>query len=208
MIVDRAVRLAAVKGLDGISIGDLAKELNMSKSGLFSHFGSRENLETAIVERASALFFTHVLEPVEHDELQGIERLWTLCDNWLSFVEKQVLPGGYFFTGALFQRGGQRAPISRLITNTVRRWVETLIAAVEGAQRKDELSTDLDARQTTLELNGILLGAHCAYLLGYQKREGARATILRRLAGVATKKIPASAFDSLEQWRDYLEGRH
>ena len=206
--MDRAVRLAAVRGLDGISIGDLAKEMNMSKSGLFAHFGSRENLETTIVERASDLFFTHVLEPVEQDELQGIERLWALCDNWLYFIENQVLPGGYFFSGALFQRGGQRAPISRLITDIVRRWVETLTAAVEGAQRKDELSTDLDAKQTALELNGILLGAHCSHLLGYRNRGGARATILRRLSGVATKKVPASAFDSLEQWRAYLEGRH
>ena len=206
--MDRAVRLSAVRGLDGISIGDLAKDMNMSKSGLFAHFGSRENLDAAIVERADALFFTHVLGPVEQNELQGIERLWTLCDNWLSFVENQVLPGGYFFTGALFHRGGQRARTARLITDVVRRWVETLTTAVEGAKRKDELSTDLDASQTALELNGILLGAHCSHLLGYRKGEGARTTILRRLSGVATKKIPASAFDSLEQWRAYLEGRH
>jgi len=207
-IVDRAVRLAAVRGLDGFSIGDLAKELNMSKSGLFAHFGSRENLETAIVERARVLFFAYVLDPVEQDEPEGIERLWTLCDNWLTFVEREVLSGGYFFTGALFQRAGQRDAVSRIITNTVRRWVEALTEAVDGANEKGELSPDVDASPTALELNGILLGTHCSHLLGLQSRESARVVILRRLSGLATEKIPADAFDSLAHWRDYLESRH
>jgi AcrR family transcriptional regulator len=207
-IVDRAVHLAAVRGLDGFSIGDLAKELDMSKSGLFAHFGSRENLEKAIVERARDLFFTHVLDPVEQSELQGIERLWTLCDNWLSFVEMRVFPGGYFFTGALFQRAGQWDSVSRIIRDTVRRWVESMTSAVDAARKKGELSLDVNARQTALELNGILLGAHCSHLMGYQNCGITRVVILRRLSSLATEKIPADAFDSLAHWRDYLENRH
>ena len=83
-----------------------------------------------------------------------------------------------------------------------------MTAAVDAAKKKGELSLDVDARQTALELNGILLGAHCSHLLGYQNRESARVVILRRLLGLATEKIPASAFDSLAHWCDYLENRH
>jgi hypothetical protein len=108
----------------------------------------------------------------------------------------------------LFQRAGQRDAVSRIITNTVWRWVEALTEAVDGANKKGELSTDVDARQTALELNGILLGTHCSHLLALQSRESARVVILRRLSGLATERIPAYAFDSLEHWRGYLKSRH
>jgi AcrR family transcriptional regulator len=105
-IVARALYMAAREGLGTLSIGTLAKELKMSKSGLFVHFGSKENLETAVVERASVLFFDHVLIPTEEEGLEGIERVWALCDLWLKFVENRVFPGAYFFSGAYLQCAG------------------------------------------------------------------------------------------------------
>lgn len=206
-IVDRALRLAAVKGLGGLSIGSLAQKLNMSKSGLFAHFGSKENLEIAVVERAGLLFFNHIL-PTEEDGLEGIERLWAVCENWLSFVEKGVLPGGYFFTGAFFQCAEQGGPIPRRITDIVRRWVSTLRDAVDGARSKGDFRSHVDARQTALELNGILIGVKCSYLLGHENRDSARSAILVKLATLATDEIPASAFESVKGWRDYLKSRH
>ena len=206
-IVELALRLATVRGLDGISVGRLARGLKISKSGLFAHFGSKENLQAAVVERASLLFFNHVQAPAEDAGLRGIERLWAVCDNWLSFVDTGVLPGGYFFTGAFFQCAGQRGAIPRQISDVVRRWIDTLRIAVEAAQREGELHANVKARQAALELNSILLGAQCFALLGYKDKDSARSAILAKMAFIATEKIPTSAFDSLTSWRDYLESR-
>jgi AcrR family transcriptional regulator len=104
-IVSRAMQIAAHKGLGALSIGSLAKQLNMSKSGLFVHFGSKESLEAAVVERAAGLFFSHVLLPADEEGLEGIERVWALCDDWLHFVEKGILPGGSLEISVIFLRG-------------------------------------------------------------------------------------------------------
>ena len=85
-IVTQALHVAAYKGLGALTVGTLAEKLKMSKSGLFLHFGSKENLETAVVERAGDLFFSHVLVPIEEGDFEGIERVWALCDQWLDFV--------------------------------------------------------------------------------------------------------------------------
>jgi len=207
-IVARALHMAALEGLAAVSIGSLAKELKMSKSGLFVHFGSKENLETAVVERASVLFFDHVLIPTEEDGLEGIERVWALCDLWLEFVEDRVLPGGYFFTGAFFQCAGQDGSIPKQIREVMREWVNTLRVAVDGARRRGELRMTIDAKRTALELNGLLLGAQWSYLMEHKDRTQARSAILARLASMATEDIPASAFDSVRAWRKYLESRH
>jgi len=107
LIVDRALNIAAQEGLGVLSIGRLAKDLNMSKSGLVLHFGSKANLELAVVERADLYFFDYIMVPIDEKGLQGIERVWALCDSWLEFVEQRRLPGGYFFSGAYFQCAGQ-----------------------------------------------------------------------------------------------------
>ena len=82
------MRIAAVEGLGALSIGRLAKELRMSKSGLFVHFGSKEKLEMAVVERAYDIFNGRILLPAE-EVTPGIERVWTLCNLWLEFIEDQ-----------------------------------------------------------------------------------------------------------------------
>jgi AcrR family transcriptional regulator len=207
-IVHQALQLAAVKGLGGISIGSLAQKLHMSKSGLFAHFNSKQNLQIAVIERARLLFFDHVVVPPEEAGLKGIERLWALCDRWLSFVENSMLPGGYFFTGAFFQCAGQEGAVSRQVTDIVRRWVDTLRVAVDEARSKSDLQSHVDAKQAALELNAILIGAHCSVLLRAGHQEWARSAILGKLAALATKEIPSSAFESLKRWRKYLESMH
>ena len=142
------------------------------------------------------------------DHAGGIERLWAVCESWLSFVETSVLPGGYFFTGAFFQCAGQGGAIPRRITDIVRKWVNTLRSAVDEARSKGELRSEVDARQTALELNGILIGVKCSYLLGHGDRDRARLAVLAKPASLATNEIPASAFESVKRWRDYLETRH
>src|SRR5215470_4444808 len=81
-----AVNLASVEGLQGLSIGRLAEELKMSKSGLFAHFGSKEDLQVATVEMARQIFVDHVIRPALAQP-EGMPRLWALCDRWLGHVE-------------------------------------------------------------------------------------------------------------------------
>ena len=204
----QAMHIAAHKGLGVLTIGTLAKKLNMSKSGLFVHFGSKESLEAAVVERAGDLFFSHVLLPTEEDDLKGIERLWTLCDHWLDFVEKGILPGGYFFTGAFFLCAQQDGSIPRQIEKITRKWLSALEAAVDEAKRHGEVPTAIDARQTAFELNGLLLGAQCCHLMDHNDHMQVRSVIVTKLGSLATDKIPANAFKSVRAWKEYLKDRH
>src|SRR5262245_56151020 len=91
-----AAKLATVRGLDGLSIGDLAAEVGMSKSGLYAHFKSKEELELATIETAAAIFEREVFQPAARAHA-GTERLGALADAFLSHVERRVFPGGCFF---------------------------------------------------------------------------------------------------------------
>jgi AcrR family transcriptional regulator len=206
-IVARALQIVASKGWAALSVGNLARELRMSKSGLFVHFGSKENLETAVVERANLLFFDHIMVPIEDAGLEGIERIWALCDNWLAFVENRILPGGYFFTGGFFQCAGQDGSVPGQITEIVREWFNTLKHAVDRARRNGEIQWNVDARRAAFELNGILIGAQWCCLMEGKDRTGARSAIVTKLGSLATDKIPAGAFASVTAWREYLESR-
>lgn len=206
-IVARALNIAALEGLGALSIGRLAKEFKMSKSGLFAHFGSKENLETAVVEQASILFFDHVLVPIEERGLEGIERVWALCDSWLDFVEQGILPGGYFFTGAYFQCAGQSGSIPRQIKQVVRDWRDVLSKALDQARWRDEVRMAVDAEHVAIELSSVLIGAQWSQLMTHTDHTDARSVILAKLASLATEEIPASAFESVESWRSYLWNR-
>src|SRR5207244_4002953 len=101
-LLARALKIAAREGLAALTIGQLAEELRMSKSGLFAHFHSKQALELATVEMAREVFADAVLRPAQGSR-GGIERLWNLCDLWLQHIERRVFPGGFFFTGAFFE---------------------------------------------------------------------------------------------------------
>lgn len=163
-IVERAMHVAASEGLAAISIGRLAQDLHMSKSGLFIHFGSKEKLQVAVIERAGSIFSGHVLEPAEDEVEPGIERVWTLCDYWLEFIEHRVLPGGYFFTGALVVYAEQRGLVAQRIREVVKEWHKALRKAVNEARHRFELRMEVDAERTAFELHGLLLGAQWSRL--------------------------------------------
>ena len=179
----------------------------MSKSGLFLHFGSKENLESAVVERASLHFFDHILVPIEEKGLVGIERVWALCDSWLDFVEQGKLLGGYFFTAAYFQCAWQSGPIPSQIKRVVRDWVHTLRQALNQARRSDEICRSVDAEQAAVELSGILIGAQWSQLLAHTEPTSSRSAILAKLRDLATEEIPTHAFASVNAWKAYLETR-
>src|SRR5260370_39795071 len=88
-----AVDLASVEGMEGLSIGSLAEKLNMSKSGLFSHFGSKQELQLETIEAARQIFIGEIVRPALANP-EGMLQLWALCDGWLSHVERRVCAGG------------------------------------------------------------------------------------------------------------------
>ncbi len=147
-IVERAVHLAARKGLAAISFGRLGKTLGMSKSGLFVPFGSKAKLEAAVVARAADIFHGHVLDRAEENVGPGIERVWTLCDLGLAFVEKRILPGDHFFTGAFFLHAGQDGSIARQVREVAREWFRALRRAVDEAREREEIDSAVNAQQT------------------------------------------------------------
>jgi AcrR family transcriptional regulator len=207
-ILARALKIAAREGLSAMTIGRLAKELRMSKSGLFAHFHSKRALELATLEMAREVFADAVLRPARASQA-GIQRLWNLCDLWLQHIERRVFSGAYFFTGAFFEYGGRPGPIAEAITNVARDWLKTLRKAVQEAQEQGEINPDAKDKQVAWELNDKLVGAHWAYLLEGEGRcrEG-RIALLDRLRELATDDISASAFESVGAWKEYLQSRH
>jgi AcrR family transcriptional regulator len=207
-ILAQALKLAAREGLAALTIGRLAKELRMSKSGLFAHFRSKQALELATVEEAGEVFADAVLGPAQAGR-EGIEELWNLCDLWLLHIERRVFPGAYFFTGAFFEYTDRPGPVAGAIRRVAQEWFNGLRKAVREAQKQREIDPDADAKQVAWELNGRLVGTHWAHLLeGENCCRQARAALLGRLRQLATDAIPATAFESVGAWKEYLQGKH
>lgn len=206
-ILARALKIAAREGLSAMTIGRLAKELRMSKSGLFAHFHSKRALELATLEMAREVFSDAVLRPAQASR-GGVERLWNLCDLWLQHIERRVFTGAYFFTGVFFEYVDRPGPIAEAITRVAREWFNTLRKTVQEAQEQGEINPDTNAKKVAWELNDRLVGAYWAYLLEGGSRFGeARIALLDRLRELASGEIPASAFESVRAWKEYLQGK-
>jgi len=184
-ILRTAVDLASLEGLEGLTIGRLASELKMSKSGLFAHFGSKQDLQLATVEMASQIFKDKVVLPAVA-EPKGMPRLLALCEQWLSHVENKVFPGGCFFTAASFEFDSRPGPVRSAIVKAMSLWLSTLTLAIEDAQRFGHLRGDVKANQLALEIYSMAVGGHWAsQLLGQRTAlANARETIRARLNSV------------------------
>ena len=185
-ILRAAVDLASLEGLEGLTIGHLAEELKMSKSGLFAHFGSKQDLQLATVKMAGEIFKERVIRPALAQPA-GMPRLWELCDRWLSHVEAKVFAGGCFFTAASFEFDSRPGPVRTAIVGAMRQWLGTLTRAVEEAQNEKHLKAEVNAARFALEIYSMAMGAHWAFQLLDQKNAlaNARDTILARLRSEA-----------------------
>jgi AcrR family transcriptional regulator len=208
-ILTHAMGIAAREGLAGLTIGRLARDLRMSKSGLFAHFRSKRALEMATINQARELFARQVLSPATAAS-EGIDRLWKLCDSWLAHIEHRVFAGGYFFTGAFFECAERSGAIEDEINRMAREWWETLRTTVLKAQERKEINSSTDARRISFDLNGILMAAYWTYLVEKDSEvlREARITVLAKLEELATPRIPASAFKAETTWTKYLQERH
>jgi AcrR family transcriptional regulator len=186
-----AVNLASVEGLEGLTIGRLADELKMSKSGLFAHFGSKEDLQLATVDMARQIFAEHVVQPALAMP-EGMPRLWALCNGWLSHVENHVFQGGCFFTAASFEFDSRSGPVRDRIADAMKMWLATLSRAAEAAQQAKHLKAGIDPRQFAFEIYSLAMGANWALHLLDDKQAlaKARSTILERFRAMATPTCP------------------
>jgi len=186
-ILESAVHIASAEGLEGLTIGRLATELSMSKSGLFAHFGSKEELQVATVEAARAIFVHEVIKPA-FDAAEGLPRLWKLCDIWLSHVQKGVFRGGCFFAAVAAEFDSRHGPVRDRIAEIMKEWLAALRNTIVEAQKAGHLDTDIDATQLAFEFNSLELGANWAFQLYNDPQAFARAreAIRERLSRHAT----------------------
>jgi AcrR family transcriptional regulator len=191
-ILHLAVNLASVEGLDGLTIGHLAKQLKMSRSGLFAHFGSKEHLQLATIAMARQIFADRVISPAL-DAPQGVPRLWQLCENWLQYVEGKVFRGGCFFAAASFEFDSRPGPVRDAIAAAMKEWLGVLARAVEGSKGAKHLKSVLNAEQFAFEIYSLAIGAHWGFQLLEDKQAlaQARSTIRQRIQAFATPHCPA-----------------
>ncbi len=177
-ILSRAFELARVIGVSGLSIGRLAEETSLSKSGLFAHFGSKEALEVAVVEEASRQFVQTVMVPALR-EPRGEPRVRAMFERWLDWGQR---PGGCFFVGASAELDDRPGPPRDALVQACKDWVDELAKATRIAVREGHFRTDLEPDQFAFELYGLVLGAH---------------TFIRFLREPATLDRTRQAFDRL-----------
>ncbi len=161
-ILDTAARLATVEGLDGLSIGNLAEHTGMSKSGLYAHFKSKEELQIATIDRAKEIFTTEVLEPA-HARGQGLRLLWALSDEFISHLRREVFPGGCFFAAVGAEFSGHPGRVRERVVGFTLDWLGELEAAATQARAAGELPASPEPQQLAYEVDALLIMAHAAY---------------------------------------------
>ena len=163
-IVRRAADIASVEGLEGLSIGRLAGELEISKSGVFAHFGAKEELQIAAVGAAVDVFVHHVVTPAL-TEPTGLRRLWSLTDGWVAYSRDRVFPGGCFFFNAAAEFDARPGRVRDAVAGAWRAWRELLLGEAEAAKASGEALADVDAAQLVFELIAFLETANGVSLL-------------------------------------------
>jgi AcrR family transcriptional regulator len=181
-ILDESAQLATVVGLEGLSIGGLAHAIGMSKSGLYAHFGSKQELQLATISAARATFVAEVLRPALSAP-RGIQRLLAACEEFLSHVERRVFPGGCFFSAAAADVGTRPGPVRDAIAAQQREWLAVLERLAREAQELGELDQGTDPAQLAFELHALLVAANTSFILQGDTGvfERARAAIRERL---------------------------
>ncbi len=191
-ILDAALSLASQMGLEGLSIGALAEVMQMSKSGVFAHFGSREELQISVIREYHARFEEEVFFPAI-SEPRGLPRLTALFERWVHRVSVELDSGCIYISGAV-EFDDRPGPVRDALAAMVRAWHAALERAIRGAVEAGHLRPDADAAQMLFEIHGLILALHhdwrflrnagvldraragFAKVLAYYRPTGARAT--------------------------------
>jgi AcrR family transcriptional regulator len=157
-ILDAALNLASQMGLEGLSIGALAEVTRMSKSGVFAHFGSREELQISVVREYHARFEEEVFFPAIR-EPRGLPRLRALIERWIRRVSVELDSGCIYISGAV-EFDDRPGPVRDALAEMVCAWHAALKRAIEGAVDAGHLSLDTEPLQLLFELHGLILALH------------------------------------------------
>lgn len=173
-ILDTAFRLAAREGLDGLSLSTLAGELNLSKSGLFAHFRSKEELQLEMLQTASDRFVTTVMVPA-FGEPRGLRRLNALFHRWIQWASDPLLPGGCIFVAAVAEFDDREGRIRDYVVGQQRLLLQAIERAASLCVESGEFRKDFDEEQFAFEFLGIYLAFHEARRLLRDPRAEKRA---------------------------------
>ncbi|MFO0581311.1 MAG: TetR/AcrR family transcriptional regulator [Anaeromyxobacter sp.] len=188
LILDGALRLASELGLEGLSLGKLAEELELSKSGLFAHFGSKEDLQVQTLERAAARFADVVVRPALAAPA-GEPRLRALFTLWLDWPRKVRQPGGCIFQAAAAELDDRPGPAHDKLVELQRAWLETIGRVVRSGQQAGAFRGDADPAQVAFDLLAIGLATQWEVRLLRDPKAGerARASFERLLRDLAVR---------------------
>ena len=191
-ILDAAARLATTEGIGGLSMSRLADAVGMSKSGLFAHFGSKEELQLATIEKADSVFSAHVIEPALAAG-GGLGQLRTLVSSYLAYLEADIYPGGCFFASVLAEVDTQPGAVRDRLVRFLADWLSRLETAVRDAQADGAIDPAEDPAQIAFEIEAALLLGNAQYIVSRTPEpiERARRAIDRRLAAAGALVPPA-----------------
>jgi AcrR family transcriptional regulator len=190
-ILSVAVDVASAEGLEGLSIGRLASELEMSKTGIFAHFGSKEQLQLATVDTASQIFLEQVVQPALHSP-RGLARLRAMLESWLGYVERIVFRGGCFFAAASAEFDSRPGAVRDQIAALTKAWMTALQDEIAFAQSGREVRASVDPAQLAFELHAYVQEANWAFKLFNDKSAFTRArrAIADQLTATSSQRAP------------------
>lgn len=179
-IVEHAAALATTEGLDGVSIGRLAKVTGVAKSSVHALFGSKEELQLATIDAARNSFIAEVVAPTLATTQTGLARLVALCDGYLDYVERRVFPGGCFFVSVSAEVGARPGRVHDEVASVQGQWRDLLGAEARSAHQRGELPDGRDPAQLAFELGVILAGTNIVTVLHDDDHAIARARVAVR----------------------------
>ncbi|MEO3755340.1 TetR/AcrR family transcriptional regulator [Streptomyces sp. B6B3] len=186
LVLGRTMAIASVEGLDGLSLGRIAGELGLSKSGVFALFGSKEELQLATIRAAVAVFADQIVRPAR-EVPEGLGQVWQLCQRYLDYSRARVFPGGCFFTAVSAEFSARGGPVRDAVARAREDWVELVEGMIERAGPRGELRPDAEIGQLAFELMALLEMANAQSVLhdddsGYRRAEVAIRRLLREAA--------------------------
>ncbi|MEV0267506.1 TetR/AcrR family transcriptional regulator [Hamadaea sp. NPDC050747] len=184
-VLDAAVAMATESGLDGLSLGQLAERLGVSKSGLFAHWRSKEELQLAAIEHARKMWADLVVAPALQQP-RGVRRIFALHEARLRFYSDNVLPGGCFFAVAEFEHTGRTGVVPDRLGEVLGEWLTLLRRLLREAVDLGELPADLDVEQLAFEIDAAGVAAMLHTRLLSVSTAHARTAVLTRLRALTT----------------------
>jgi AcrR family transcriptional regulator len=192
-ILTKALGLATQVGFEGLTIGRLAEDLRMSKSGLFAHFRSKEELQVQVLRLASERFVEAVVRPALGAP-RGEPRVRALFDRWFAWEQSPPLPGGCPFVSAAFELDDRSGPARDYLVRSEREWLDVLATTVRTAVDEGHFRADLDPEQVAHDLSGIMFAyVFASRLLRHPKARARTEAAFEALVRAARSSPPAAA---------------